>query len=186
MPDLRIALVGPESSGKTTLALQLQSWLTEVGFSVGLVVEQGRLLAEALGSGHVWGWREQQVTSLMHQAAEAQTSLLLDQRQGATALIADGAAVTPLVWHMCAVRNRHGYDRGRPAITEELLEAVEKACYDVVLLTRPDIAWVPDGIRDDPDGREDAFAIYHTLYPDAVVISGEDRLRQAKAAIQDE
>jgi hypothetical protein len=119
----------------------------------------------------------------MHQAAEARDSLLLDQMPSPTALIADGTAATPLVWHMSAVRHRPGYDAGPPSITEELAGALEAATYDVVLLTAADLPWVADGIRDDPDGRDDAFEVYRTLYPDAVVISGEDRLAQARAAV---
>lgn len=183
MPDLRIAVVGPESSGKTTLAVALGRSLTENGYLVRVVPEQGRLLAEDLPQGHPWSWREQQVTSRMHVAEESRGLLLLDQIDAPTALVADGTAATPLVWHMCAVRTRRHYDAGSPRITEELLEAVEQATYDLVLLTQPDIPWVADGIRDDPDGRDLAFQTYQTMYPRAVVIAGEDRLGQALSAI---
>lgn len=183
MPDLRIAVVGPESSGKTTLATALGRGLTEGGYRVRVIAEQGRRLAEELPPGHPWSWREQRVTSRMHVAEESRALLLLDQIVEPTALIADGTAATPLVWHMCAVRTRRHYDAGSPQITEELLGAVEQAAYDVIMVTRPDIPWVPDGIRDDPDGRDLAFETYLSLYPDAVVISGEDRLTQAISAI---
>lgn len=183
MPDLRIGIVGPESSGKTTLAEGLGDWLRDRGFSVALIEEQGRLLAEDLPAGHRWGWREQRTTSLMHQAAEARSALLLDLQSTPTALVADGTAATPLVWHMSAVRHRPGYDVGHASVTEELVAGVEAAEYDLVLLTAPDLPWVADGIRDDPQGRDDAFELYRTLYPTAVVITGESRLAQAQAAV---
>ncbi len=161
----------------------LQRYLQQQAVSVLLIPEQGRALAADLPAGHVWSWREQQATSLMHQGAQARAELLLDQLPPPTALIADGTAGTPLVWHMCAVRRRPHYDAGPPEVTEDLVTAVEKADYDVVLLTRPDLSWVADGIRDDPDGRDVAFEIYQTLYPEAVVIAGEQRLEQAIAAL---
>lgn len=145
---------------------------------VEVIAEQGRLLAERLPAGHPWSWREQRATSLMHQAAEAAAEVVL---QGEGILLADGSAATPLVWHMCAVRTRPGYDAGDATITEELLAAV--ADYDLVLITAPDLPWVADGIRDDPEGRDAAFQDYRTLFPDAVVIRGENRLEQALAAV---
>ena len=42
-------------------------------------------------------------------------------------LLADGTAATPLVWHMCAVRSRPGYDAGDTTVTEELAAAVASA-----------------------------------------------------------
>lgn len=183
MPDLRVGIVGPESSGKTTLARGLRDWLASRGLVVALIEERGRALAQELPAGHVWTWREQQVTSLMHRAASARTGLLLDQRPGFTSLIADGTAATPLVWHMSAVRHRPTYDGGPPEVTESLVAAMEADHYDVLLLTAPDIPWVADGIRDDPGGRDDAFEVYRTLHPEAVVIAGGDRLAQAQAVL---
>lgn len=183
MPDLRVGIVGPESSGKTTLAKGLGKWLDEFAITVKVVEEQGRALAEELPTGHLWSWREQRTTSLMHQAVEARSALLLDQLNTQTALIADGTAATPLVWHMSAVRHRPHYDAGPASITEDLVAAVEAAEYDLVLLTAPDLPWVADGIRDDPQGRDDAFELYRTLYPNAVVIAGDARLGQAQSAV---
>lgn len=118
----------------------------------------------------------------MHQAAEAAAEVVL-AATGPGILLADGTAATPLVWHLCAVRRRPGYDAGTAEVTEELVTAVEGAGYDLVLLAAPDLPWQPDGIRDDPDGREDAFGQYLTLYPHAVVIRGDDRLQQATRAV---
>ena len=57
--------------------------------------------------------------------------------------------------------------------------------YDLLLLTAADIPWVPDGIRDDPDGRPAAFEEYRMLLPDAVVIEGPDRLAAAEEVVSD-
>jgi nicotinamide riboside kinase len=147
-----------------------------------VVVEQGRLLAERLPAGHPWSYREQLATSRLHLGAEAAADCVL-AASGGGILIADGTAVTPLVWHLCAVRRRPRYDAGPPEVVEELVTAVESAQYDLLLLTAPDLPWEPDGIRDDPDGRHEAFEQYLTLLPGAVVVSGEQRLQQATVAV---
>lgn len=149
---------------------------------VEVIAEQGRLLAERLPPGHPWSWREQRATSLLHQGAEAAAEVVL-RAEGGGVLLADGTAATPLVWHLCAVRSRPHYGAGDAEVTEELAGAVAQTEYDLVLVTAPDLPWEPDGIRDDPAGRDAAFEQYCALFPDAVVIRGEDRLRQATAAV---
>jgi len=98
-------------------------------------------------------------------------------------VLADGSCATPLIWHMGAVRRRPGYDAGSAEVTEQLLAAAESEDYDLVLLVAPDIPWEPDGVRDDPDGREVAFQDYRTLLPQAVVVSGPDRRAAARAHV---
>ena len=178
MPDLRIAVVGPESSGKTALVDHLSQWLRDRDVPVVVVEEQGRLLAERLPPGHPWSYREQVATSLLHQSAEAAAAVILRAGGDGGLVVCDGTAATPAVWHICAVRNREGYDAGPAEITGRLLQAAGQP-YDLVFLLTPDLPWVDDGVRDDPEGREEAFDEYRRLYPDAVVISGEDRRDQA-------
>lgn len=148
-----------------------------------MVVEQGRVLAERLPQGYHWSHREQLATSLMHRGAMAAAEVVLAARADQGVVIADGTCATPLVWHLCAARARPGYDVGPPEVTEALLAAVTDEGYDLVLLMTPDIAWVPDGIRDDPDGRQVAFDQYQLLLPDAVVIEGPQRLERALAVV---
>jgi nicotinamide riboside kinase len=88
-----------------------------------------------------------------------------------------------LIWHVCAARARPRYDVGPPEATETLLAAVMDSEYDLVLLMAPDIPWVADGIRDDPDGRQEAFEEYRTLLPDAVVVEGPERLAMAEQVV---
>ncbi|MEZ5158516.1 MAG: ATP-binding protein [Candidatus Nanopelagicales bacterium] len=184
MPDpTRIAVVGPESSGKTTLVDHLRRWLTSRSVPVEVVTEQGRLLAERLPAGHAWSYREQLATALMHRGAEAAAAVVLRSQPDPGVLLADGTSATPLVWHLGAVRDRPGYDAGPPEVAEQLLTEVQSATYDAVLLVAPDLPWRADGIRDDPDGRQAAFEQYQLLFPDAVVISGDNRDGQAGAVV---
>ena len=147
------------------------------------MTEQGRLLAERLPAGHHWTYREQRATSLMHRAAEAVAEVVLAARADGGVVLADGTCATPAVWHVCAARSRPGYEVGPAEVTEELLTAVADSNYDLVLLMAPDIPWVADGIRDDPEGREAAFEEYRLLVPDAVVIEGAERLETAERVV---
>lgn len=142
---------------------------------MAVVPEQGRLLAERLPAGHKWSYREELATSRMHRGAEAAAEVVLAATHPRGIVLTDGSAATPLVWHLCAVHSRPHYDAGPPGATEELRTAVQASTYDLVLVTAPDLAWVADGVRDDPDGREAAFAEYRRLYPRAVVVSGTER-----------
>jgi nicotinamide riboside kinase len=148
-----------------------------------VVPEQGRILAESLPPGHPWSHREQRATSLLHRGAEAAAEAALRATDPDGVLLADGNAATPLVWHLCAIAARPGYDAGPPGVTEELVSAVESAHYDLVLVVAPDLPWAPDGIRDDPQGREVAFEQYRRLYPQAVVVDGREREDTARAVV---
>jgi nicotinamide riboside kinase len=180
---LRVALIGPESSGKTTLAQQLHEWLTSQGVPSVLVAEQGRVLAEDLPSGHKWSYREQMTTSLMHTAAESRACTVLRATRGRGVVLLDGTNATPAVWHLCAQARRPGYDSWPARVRDRLLDAVQE--YDLTLLTAPDLPWVPDGVRDDPSGRDAAFDEYLRLCPGARVIRGAGRLAQGRAGITD-
>jgi len=185
LPDpVRIAVVGPESSGKTTLVEYLRGWLTSHGLPVEVVAEQGRLLAERLPAGHPWSYREQLATARMHRGAEAAAEVVLLTKPNPGVLLADGTSATPLVWHLGAVRDRPGYEAGPPEVAEQLLTEVQAADYDLVLIVAPDIPWRADGIRDDPSGRQAAFEQYQVLFADSVVISGDDREGQATAVVR--
>lgn len=180
MPEiLRVGLIGPESSGKTTLAIHLHEWLTGHGIASVPVAEQGRLLAEDLPAGHPWSYREQVTTSLMHTAAESRACTVLRATRGEGVVLLDGTNATPAVWHICARARRPGYEAGPAQVRDRLLRAVQE--YDLLLLTAPDLPWVADGVRDDPSGREAAFGEYLRLCPDARVIRGDGRSEQARA-----
>ncbi len=161
----------------------LADWLHAAGVPCEVVPEQGRLLAERLPPGHQWTHREQLATSLLHRAAVVAAQTVLAASHPAGVVLADGSCATPLIWHLGAVRRRPGYDAGTPEVTEELLAAVADEDYDLVLLVAPDIAWEPDGVRDDPDGREAAFQDYRALLPHAVVVSGTGRRDVAQAHV---
>ncbi|MEN9700263.1 MAG: hypothetical protein RLZZ301_1461 [Bacteroidota bacterium] len=130
---LRIAFTGPESSGKSTLA----EWLaTELGSQ--LVPEYAREFLEQQPT------YQQADLDLM---AKAQVA-----RWPKEALIADTEMLVFWIWSM------EKYAQVSPLI-EELLHAQK---FDIYVLCAPDIPWVPDPLRENPNDRQRLFERYKT------------------------
>lgn len=136
-----IVVCGPESCGKTTLAQQLASWL-----DCPWTPEAARLFAE---------------NSAVPLSANTVAPIAhLGIRLGETAMaesprwiVRDQDLVSTVIYA------RHYYGAMAPWI-----EAGARARLgDLYLLCRPDVPWVPDGIRDRPQQREGLFAEFATL-----------------------
>ncbi|TDR82640.1 AAA family ATPase [Paludibacterium purpuratum] len=141
----KVALVGPESCGKTTLAEALAERLRNAGESCALVPEYARayyaerpyrptlddLLAIARGQ----------------LAAEAQAAA-----SGARWLLCDSTVLTCLIWSEVA------FGTVDPALTALYLPRN----YALTLLPLPDIPWTPDPLRTHPDGRATLLMRYRS------------------------
>ena len=124
-PCVRVAILGAESSGKSTLAAALAErygsvWVPE--YLREFVATQGRVpvAADQLGIARTQVEREAAA------AAQARNYLFCD--------------TTPL---MTAVYSRHYFD-GADAQLAALADATQ---YDVTLVTAPDSPWVADGLQ---------------------------------------
>lgn len=149
---LRVAIVGAESTGKTTLAAELASRLRARGGSFGLVrwvPEYGRQrtidkLAEARARGRMVGGVVPDVADLVWDEADfvdvATTQNRWEEaaaRVGGPVLICDTDAFATGVWH-------ERYRGERSAAVEGLAAAAQ-----LTLLTHPDdVPFVQDGLRD--------------------------------------
>jgi len=160
----RVSILGPESTGKTTLARALASELDTVW-----VAEWARTLLEQRG-GSLEGldWNEivrGQIASEEALARDANRVLVCDTDPLATAVWAD------VLGGSCSKVKRS---------------------YDVTLLTSPDdVPWVPDPVRYLPKGGPDFFARMEVALRregrSYVVLRGtlQERLALAKRAVQD-
>jgi len=168
-----IALLGAESTGKTTLARELTDTLRAEGNSVALVTEYLREFCDQHG-------RTPQVHEQVGIAGE-QTRRIAKAAQTHDFVIADTTAL------MIAVYSEHVFgDRSLYAQAEETQRS-----YALTLLTALDLPWLPDGLqRDGPQVREPVTAQVRASLSRAGVTysvvsgSGPARLASALAAVR--
>jgi NadR type nicotinamide-nucleotide adenylyltransferase len=170
---IKIAIYGPESTGKTTLAKQLAEhfntiWIPEFARDylqdkwnkTKQICQQEDLLPIAIGQ-----------TKLENEGLQNANELLFsDTNLMVTKVFSD-------IY----------YGNTNPI----LLKAAKKHKYDLFILTDIDVPWEKDDLRDRPDNREDTFK----LFEDALIqynkpfikISGskEKRFQKAKLLIND-
>jgi nicotinamide riboside kinase len=136
--SIKIAVVGPESCGKSTLAKQLTVLLEGI-----LVPEFARFYLEnKAGKYHL--------EDLIH-IHEKQLELEQDAlSRGNRFIVCD---TTPLVIEIWATEVF-----GK--IPSEISNSHQPHSYAFYLLCAPDIPWVPDRLRENPNDRERLFVLY--------------------------
>ncbi|MFB9078653.1 DUF4301 family protein [Flavobacterium procerum] len=170
---IRIALFGPESTGKTTLAKQLAEY-----YKTEWVPEFARDYLQQK-------WEENQHVcdaSDMMPIAYGQTALENEKLSAADRyLFCDTNLMVTKVF------SEIYYGFSEP----ELHEAALKHDYDLVFLTNIDVPWEKDDIRDKAEGRETVFSVFKQTLIDHnkpfITLSGnkEHRLQNAISIINE-
>ncbi|AOC94162.1 Trifunctional NAD biosynthesis/regulator protein NadR [Flavobacterium anhuiense] len=170
---VKIALFGPESTGKTTLAKQLADY-----YETEWVPEFARDYLQQK-------WEENKhicVADDMMPIAYGQTALENEKLTNANKyLFCDTNLMVTKVF------SEMYYGFCDPL----LYEAALKHEYDLFFLTDIDVPWEKDDIRDTPEGRETVFSVFKQTLIDTkkpfITLSGDKETRLAKAtAIIDE
>ncbi|MFN6117543.1 MAG: AAA family ATPase [Flavobacteriales bacterium] len=163
----KIAIVGPESSGKSTLCMALAQhyqvkWVDE--FARNYLEHPGRPYTEA------------DLLTIAHGQCALEEHIM-QHHDGL--LFCDTDMITIRIW------SEEKYGRCAP----ELLALAEHRHYDHWLLCTPDIPWEPDPLRENPHDRDRLFTVYHAMLmrldkPFTVVTgSPDERLRAAVSAV---
>lgn len=141
-PLLKVAVLGPESSGKTTLALALTEQLTAQGMRVCYVAEYARAY-----------YQRRPYQPQLHDIlaiAIGQWATEVSAAGENEVLICDSTATTCKIWSEVAFNQ---VSRG--------LEALHRVShYDLTLLAKPDIPWEKDRLRSHPLERDWLFTLY--------------------------
>lgn len=166
---IKIALFGPESTGKTTLAKQLAEY-----YETEWVPEFARDYLQEK-------WEENQhicVADDMLPIAYGQVALENEKLASAKKyLFSDTNLMVTKVF------SEMYYGFCDPLLNEAALEHE----YDLFFLTDIDVPWEKDDIRDTADGRETVFSVFKQSLIDAkkpfITLSGDKESRLAKAVV---
>lgn len=136
MTTTRIAILGPESSGKTTLA----TFLVEQ-FDSFLIEEYARsYLNERNGKYNI-----QDLDCIATRQFE-----LNDQLTDKPYLIADTELLTIKIWSEVKYKT----------VSSKIQELLQKQKFDLYLLCKPDLPWEEDPLREHPQFRDELFRMY--------------------------
>jgi NadR type nicotinamide-nucleotide adenylyltransferase len=131
----RVAITGPESTGKTSLAMQLAELYDTV-----YVPEYARQYLEKNGMDYTYG----DVLKMAKGQIELEQQML---RQANSLLIADTELIVYKIW----------LEFYKWEVPQWLTDHIDKHPFDLYLLTDIDLPWEADGQRANPDDRELLF-----------------------------
>lgn len=164
---VKIAVVGPESTGKSTMSAYLANHYQTVW-----VPEYARGYCEKLTGPPTW----QDEINMFYGQVELEKSML---SQANKILICDTTFITVKIWS----------DEIFGKSPQEVLDALPQHKYDLYLLLNIDLPWQDDPLRDFPHMREHFMQVWHhelkALDANYVVISGtgDDRYESAVKVI---
>lgn len=168
----RIAVVGPESCGKSTLSAQLAAGLQAQGLRAAHVTEYARAY---------YADRPYQVTmSDIEAIARGQLQAEATAARQHDWLVCDTTVLTCKIWAEVA------FGQATPA----LLQHYHPQDYVLTLLTAADIPWQPDPLRSHPAERDWLLGLYQAELAatgtDAILLQGgeQQRLQQAWQALR--
>lgn len=151
MRNYKIAFTGPESSGKTTLALQVAAkWK-------GLYIEEFAREYLAQKSSYVQSDLDA-IAKGQQEKWNVQTPLL----------VADTDMTVLCIW------SQYKYESISDCIRKGFLEQD----FDILFLCKPDIPWEFDPLRENPENRDELFDLYHSFLLENkqkfVVVEGDE------------
>ena len=165
---MKIAITGPESSGKTSLAISLANYL-----GVSYLPELARFALQASQGNYV----HHDLLDFMRLQAEAYRRA----RYGDTAYLIQDSD-----WNVFEVWECVRFGKVSP-----LLATLRSECpFDHYLLCAPDLPWAYDPLRENENDRDELFEHYHRLMhthqlPYTIISGhGQERLHQALEAIK--
>lgn len=166
----KIVVIGPESTGKSTLSAQLAdyyktSWCPE--FAREYLAEKGK------------DYSYEDLMNIAYGQAELESIMLSEAKNGIYVIDTDMYVMK--VWCEVAFNNCHTW----------ILKQIAKQKYDLYLLCDVDLPWVQDGLREYPDLeiRQKLFKVYKDILVNEntkwAVVSGADteRLQTAVSII---
>jgi NadR type nicotinamide-nucleotide adenylyltransferase len=160
---IRVAITGPESSGKTTLARELAEFFNSV-----YVPEFAREYLENLDR----PYNRKDLIAIAEGQLEAEAQLMPSAHR---IIFCDTELTVIKIWS----------DDKFGSIDPELEKLAGNNIYDHYLLCRPDLPWETDPLRENPNDRDSLFRIYEDELKNhpLTIIQGNNRLEKAVAVV---
>jgi len=167
MSALRIAIVGPESCGKSTLAADIAAALQPHGVTAAVVAEYARDYYAT----RAYVPTPADILAIAHGQLAADAAA----EAGAQVLLCDSTVLTCRIWAEVAFGQAE----------EALLQLNRPQDYALTLLACPDIPWQADPLRSHPQQRDWLFGLYRQALADAgvtpLLLAGTRQARLAAA-----
>ena len=162
---VRIVITGPESSGKTTLSEELSKH-----FNAYMIREQSREFLESRDG----IYEQDDLLEIARLQYEAMQTPVKDQHP---LIISDTGLLVMKIWSL------YKYQAVDPWIDEHLNDYG-----DFYFLCKPDLPWVEDPLRENPNDRHILFDMYHEelkkMKASYFIIERENRFEKAKQALE--
>lgn len=160
---IKVAIVGPESTGKTTLCEQLATYYNTI-----YAPEFAREYLNSIS-------RPYTLQDVLHIAKEQAKLVNEFEKKANTILFCDTSLLTIKIW----LRVKYNY------FNAEIEQLMMTEQHDSYLLTKPDIPWENDGLREHPHFRNELFNMHvdilNKLGFNYKIISGDEKLRLESA-----
>ncbi len=157
---IRIAITGPESSGKTTLCQSLSEH-----FNVDFIPEFARTYLEITDG----KYKQPDLDEI----AKGQLESITSSQSKINVCDSDFSVLE--IWSAYKYGNVSDYIR----------ELVKKDLFDLHILCTPDIPWEEDALRENPDTRDHLFELYKESLnrhnKNFIIVSGEHKNRIKKS-----
>jgi NadR type nicotinamide-nucleotide adenylyltransferase len=158
---LKVAILGPESTGKSTLTLQLAKH-----YNAAYVLEYAREYVEHLNSAYTY----QDVCQIAQHQIEQELAFECSTSKPDFIFFDTDLIITKVWFSYCF-----------QTVPDFVTDRLQTGFFDLYLLCAPDLPWVPDAVREHGDDREFFFDWYkreiELLNKPYHVISGTDYLR---------
>ena len=141
----KVGIIGPESTGKSTLSRYLSSRYDGIW-----VPEYARDYLEERAYAHAYTYTREDVEEIAHYQIQKMAELSKAHKDEDVLVFFDTELIITKVWFL------HKYGEC-PSWVEDALRAYPM---DVYLLCYPDLAWEPDPVRENPNIRAYLFQWY--------------------------
>lgn len=141
--SIKVAIVGAESTGKSTLATKLAEYYDNKGLDAGLILEYAREWIDEMLDGDMDRLKFKHITHF----GEVQMSLvrIAERIDEHDIIFSDTDAIVSSVFQQVY------YGK----VDEKLIKEANDEKWDLVLFTQTDVPWVDDGQRNLSDKREE-------------------------------